>query len=136
MMKFYTAATLPTTPGLYISGGTQVWELDNEGTWDELHSDGAEFGDYELIPLLPVGVVTEYAACAWGVFGPLGQNAHFVESEIDAWRQAHRTVRLSGSGTAVPVKRQKTVINDVTFYSEWQHLATTTAEVDGWSEPE
>lgn len=54
MMKLYTPDTLPKQPGLYLSGGAQVWELDDEGIWDELHGDGAEFGDYELVPLIPV----------------------------------------------------------------------------------
>ena len=52
-MKKYTADSLPTEPGLYQSGA-QVWELDDEGWWDEIHDDGSEFGDYELVRLTPV----------------------------------------------------------------------------------
>lgn len=56
MMKLYTLETLPTEPGLYLSGGAQVWELDDEGVWGEIHDDGAEFGDYPLIRLVPEGL--------------------------------------------------------------------------------
>lgn len=51
-MRLYTPQTLPTEPGLYKSGG-QVWELDDEGFWSEIHGDGAEFGDHPLVRLVP-----------------------------------------------------------------------------------
>jgi hypothetical protein len=47
-----TKFPLPTVEGLYQSGA-QVWELDDEGFWNEVHGDGAEFGDHEFVRLLP-----------------------------------------------------------------------------------
>jgi hypothetical protein len=55
-MKKYRLSTLPKEPGLYQSG-SQVWELDDDGMWNEIHGDGAEFGDYDLVPLVPATAI-------------------------------------------------------------------------------
>ncbi|MGL4998000.1 MAG: hypothetical protein ACRC5T_03280 [Cetobacterium sp.] len=63
--KYYASPEeLPTKEGLYRSGAGQVWELHDDGSWDEVHGDGGEFADHELLPLFTSRDLLSYDSIA------------------------------------------------------------------------
>lgn len=69
----------------------------------------------------------QFATCAVGVFGPLGQGAVFYDTADEAWERARDSSSMIG-----PITRETVTVGGKEFTTEWKSLARNIDEIASW----